>query len=109
MAEVKQFAAQILSLFLLSVFVWNAYALPTNAPESKGRPATAAGQLIHLALEKAEQLQLKTVPVAGADVNQTQKQERDGVQQGDGPRHDRSWAQSRLYEKKPDSSAVRIA
>ena len=105
MVKVKQFATQMLSLFLLSVFVWNAYALPTNGPESKGRPATVAGQLIYLALEKAEQL--KTVPVAGADVIQTQKQERAGVQQGDGPRHDRSWAQSRLDEKKPDSLAVR--
>jgi hypothetical protein len=76
MAKVKQFAGQILSLFLLSVFIWNsyAYALPTNGAESKGRPSTVAGQLIYLALQKAEQL--KTVPVAGADVNQTQKQER---------------------------------
>jgi hypothetical protein len=107
MAKVKQSAGQILSLFLLSVFIWNAYAyaLPTNEPESKGRPSTVAGQLIHLALQKAEQL--RTVPLAGADVNQTQKQERVDVLQGDGPRHDRSWAQSRLHEKKPDSLGVR--
>jgi hypothetical protein len=85
----------------VTMLPWNAYALPSNGLESKERPATVAGQLLRLSLEKAEQL--KNVPVASADVHQMQKQEHVVVQQAYGPRHDRSWAQSRIYEKKKDS------
>lgn len=102
MAKFKQSFFKLLLICLcLFLFIGNGHALPTNADGDEDGLNTVAGKLLKLACEKAEELNYRPV----SEVIEEKKQEYKVLQQKDGPRHDRQWAQRRVTDKEAATKA----
>ena len=99
MTSVKSVA---MTLFLLITFLLTitAIGLPTDSNAlSENSPQTVTAKLLQLVFEEAERIRQREIPTKEVE------RERMGIQEKDGPRHDRAWAISKKEDGKRDKQS----